>query len=713
VVCVPAPSCSTYDCPSGYFLKGGPDLLLCASAPCSAADRSTCCYRSSAAPVSTALTSFVPSGETELPVESTENFDVGDIVVIVGGGNSELGVIASIGSIVLVDAMTNSYPAGSTVALYVATTVSSEVSAEQQELLELSNKLDDSEILVRELYVALAAACGGLVVMACGFVSLACFWGILRRRPSQKVALQAEADALKLDIGRLRGDLQFSSNQWNKFAHSMWRNWNKDMRSELQRLALLSWLQVVMKGRSDLLRLDKTRLEGRLRAAGRRLLERSLAPATLPWALSHAWRAWIAVHPLLAQERVARGLESAVQTLQKRVAELVAELVSQGVACRGVHPESLTNLPPRDVHPEGFTQFPSGLAAVGPVVGSPLEPHPAAPQPQDWSLLPATRSAGWLAAERPPLGLPEGPAANLAHSPAVPHDCVASGSPAPSRGSAASSHQAEPPHPQAEQPHPQPDRGRSCSSAGSQGREGAAASDPRSELSPPPRAQTSARTPADGTPCSVSRGGSAGRRLPAATDAEADHVATREAGAVQLAAQTPRSARSAGARSAGVREQDGKIGSSLRAAGQASGATSSATAPQRRLAGSRSEPPDPSEPLSEASGGASPVDIMNARTSSQCISTVQGVLSANDAETRPVSSRSSSDSARALRQSVLKVALLAASQTAAEPGMGAAAPAAHPQLAAGSAAEPAASAPLLPTASWPPYRAEYELFLGP
>ncbi|CAK0904085.1 unnamed protein product [Prorocentrum cordatum] len=211
--------------------------------------------------------------------------------------------------------------------------------------------------------------------------------------------------------------------------------------------------------------------------------------------------------------------------------------------------------------------------------------------------------AGWLAAERPPLGLPEGPAANLAHSPA------------------------------------------------------------------------------------------------------ADHVATREAGAVQLAAQTPRSARSAGARSAGVRKQDGKIGSSLRAAGQASGATSSATAPQRRLAGSRSEPPDPSEPLSEASGGASP-RIMNARTSSQCISTVQGVFSANDAETRPVSSRSSSDSARALRQSVLQVALLAASQTAA-------APAAHPQLAAGSAAEPAASAPLLPTASWPPYRAEHELFLGP
>ncbi|CAK0907284.1 unnamed protein product [Prorocentrum cordatum] len=67
------------------------------------------------APVSTILTSPVAAGETELPVESTVGFGVGNIISIQGGGNIETGIIASIGSIVLTIGLAHSYPANSTV----------------------------------------------------------------------------------------------------------------------------------------------------------------------------------------------------------------------------------------------------------------------------------------------------------------------------------------------------------------------------------------------------------------------------------------------------------------------------------------------------------------------------------------------------------------------------------------------------------------------
>lgn len=62
-----------------------------------------------------------------MPVETTVGFDVGAIIAIEGGGNSETGVIASFGSIVLTTGLTNSYPANSTVTLYVTTTFTSSV----------------------------------------------------------------------------------------------------------------------------------------------------------------------------------------------------------------------------------------------------------------------------------------------------------------------------------------------------------------------------------------------------------------------------------------------------------------------------------------------------------------------------------------------------------------------------------------------------------
>jgi len=50
-----------------------------------------------------------------LPVESTVGYGVGDVILIQGGGNSETGIIASIGSMVLTAGLANSYPANSTV----------------------------------------------------------------------------------------------------------------------------------------------------------------------------------------------------------------------------------------------------------------------------------------------------------------------------------------------------------------------------------------------------------------------------------------------------------------------------------------------------------------------------------------------------------------------------------------------------------------------
>jgi hypothetical protein len=64
----------------------------------------------------------VAAGGIELHVESTLGFDVGAAILIEGGGNSETGVIASIGSIMLADGLTNSYPIDSTVTLHVTPT---------------------------------------------------------------------------------------------------------------------------------------------------------------------------------------------------------------------------------------------------------------------------------------------------------------------------------------------------------------------------------------------------------------------------------------------------------------------------------------------------------------------------------------------------------------------------------------------------------------
>jgi hypothetical protein len=70
--------------------------------------------------VSTTLTAPVSAGGTSLPVASTVGFSVGCTVEIEGGGNSETGVVASIGSLVLTSGLTNSYPAATTVNLLSA-----------------------------------------------------------------------------------------------------------------------------------------------------------------------------------------------------------------------------------------------------------------------------------------------------------------------------------------------------------------------------------------------------------------------------------------------------------------------------------------------------------------------------------------------------------------------------------------------------------------
>lgn len=81
------------------------------------------------------MTSATAAGGTILSVESTVGFDVGDTILIEGGGSTETGTIASIrvnrassasartGSIVLAHGTTYSHPAGSTVTLYVTTTL--------------------------------------------------------------------------------------------------------------------------------------------------------------------------------------------------------------------------------------------------------------------------------------------------------------------------------------------------------------------------------------------------------------------------------------------------------------------------------------------------------------------------------------------------------------------------------------------------------------
>merc|ERR1719277_1032414 len=73
--------------------------------------------------VSTTLSSAVSAGDTTLPVASTVGFSVGCMVEIEGGGNSETGVVASIGSLVLTSGLTNSYLAGTTTVTLIANAV--------------------------------------------------------------------------------------------------------------------------------------------------------------------------------------------------------------------------------------------------------------------------------------------------------------------------------------------------------------------------------------------------------------------------------------------------------------------------------------------------------------------------------------------------------------------------------------------------------------
>ena len=58
-----------------------------------------------------------------IPMVSTVGFSVGCTVEIEGGGNSETGFVASIGSLVLTSGLTNGYPAGTTIVTLTATAV--------------------------------------------------------------------------------------------------------------------------------------------------------------------------------------------------------------------------------------------------------------------------------------------------------------------------------------------------------------------------------------------------------------------------------------------------------------------------------------------------------------------------------------------------------------------------------------------------------------
>jgi hypothetical protein len=64
---------------------------------------------------STLLSEPVQAGATVLNVVSLEGFYEGGQVVISGGGNSETGTIASVGSIILTEPLQHSYPAGATI----------------------------------------------------------------------------------------------------------------------------------------------------------------------------------------------------------------------------------------------------------------------------------------------------------------------------------------------------------------------------------------------------------------------------------------------------------------------------------------------------------------------------------------------------------------------------------------------------------------------
>merc|ERR1719277_958600 len=111
--------------------------------------------------VSTTLSSAVSAGDTTLPVASTVGFSVGCMVEIEGGGNSETGVVASIGSLVLTSGLTNSYLAGTTTVTLIADAARAPAAAPGSESsLEIDSHLVHAAVAGLVLGCVVGPCCG-------------------------------------------------------------------------------------------------------------------------------------------------------------------------------------------------------------------------------------------------------------------------------------------------------------------------------------------------------------------------------------------------------------------------------------------------------------------------------------------------------------------------------------------------------------------------
>ncbi|CAK0803138.1 unnamed protein product [Prorocentrum cordatum] len=118
--------------------------------------------------VSTTLALPAAAGATQLAVVSVLGFRVGDVILIAGGGVSELGTISGIGPIVLADGTTNSYPVGSIVSVYHSTDAPTPAPTAAPVTMAAIGRLEDSV-----LGALLASNSLNAVVTAEGIVSVA------------------------------------------------------------------------------------------------------------------------------------------------------------------------------------------------------------------------------------------------------------------------------------------------------------------------------------------------------------------------------------------------------------------------------------------------------------------------------------------------------------------------------------------------------------
>jgi len=118
--------------------------------------------------VSTTLVLPAVAGATQLAVVSVLGFRVGDVIMIAGGGVSELGTISGIGSIVLAGGTTNSYPVGSIVSVYHSTDAPTPAPTAAPVTMAAIGRVENSV-----LDALLASNALNAVVTATGIVSVA------------------------------------------------------------------------------------------------------------------------------------------------------------------------------------------------------------------------------------------------------------------------------------------------------------------------------------------------------------------------------------------------------------------------------------------------------------------------------------------------------------------------------------------------------------